>query len=173
MRGKWAWNLNSIIKEVAAASPCRLSAQTLHLLNARATAECTRVFWVQNYAERKERGACSYDVHTEGEGGLKSCQLLRTNSSNSTDRLLEMRAKGEKAVKILKFSGCLLYMTLKEEPWRRRKRAANLISMSSFSLWPTSHCRQPPPTRKIYVLGSKLPNGLAKIVATSGIAKDS
>ena len=38
------------------------------------------------------KGPYLNDVRTEGEGGgLKNCQLLRTNS---TDRLREMRMKG-------------------------------------------------------------------------------
>ena len=37
----------------------------------------------------------TYDVHTEG-GGLKNCQILRTNS---TDRLREMRTRGREGVK--------------------------------------------------------------------------
>ena len=42
------------------------------------------------------QGPYLYDVHTEGEGGLKNCLILRTKS---TDRLREMRIKGGRGVK--------------------------------------------------------------------------
>ena len=45
------------------------------------------------------RGPCTYDVRTEGGGGLKNCPILRTNSS---DRLREMRTRGRGESKIPK-----------------------------------------------------------------------
>ena len=47
------------------------------------------------------KGRYLNDVRTEGEGGFKNCWILRTNS---TDRLREMRMKGEGVKKSKNFA---------------------------------------------------------------------